>query len=59
MVSVSTTLVLDVAPNGTASSFIFDPPLSPATERCVTAGLAALQGPSGRHTLNLDLVGRR
>jgi hypothetical protein len=57
-VSVSTTLVLDIAPGGSASSFLFEPRLSPNAERCFTAGLAGLQGPSGRHTIALDLIGR-
>jgi hypothetical protein len=58
-VSVSTTLVLDVGAGGVASSFLFEPRLSPNTEACFTAGLAGLQGPAGRHTLSLDLIGRR
>jgi hypothetical protein len=60
LVTIETTLTLNIAPGGYVESFAFEPPLTPATEQCFRKEKGKLRGPVGRHSaaLTITLDGR-
>jgi hypothetical protein len=56
LVTIETTLTLNIAPGGYVESFAFDPPLAPATEQCFRKEKGKLRGPVGRHSAALTIT---
>lgn len=55
VVTIATTLAVDVDAQGRATSASFSPPLSPAVEQCTRRSLGRLGGTPGHHEVPLSL----